>query len=108
MNRHLAHEEADAMALVQRYLTVEDWKKTEKAANKRATGEYVRFTLPWGRYQLPPEGLEWARRMTPTGTLRGGTRLGTVAAPFVPEVGDRRIRQPLLKSSRTRQTRASR
>ena len=68
LGRHLAHEETDAMALVQRYLTPEDWKMTEKAANKRATGEYVRFTLPWGRHQLPPEGVEWARRMTPTGT----------------------------------------
>jgi hypothetical protein len=53
---------------VQQYLTTEDWKATEKAANKHATGEYVRFTLPWGRHQLPPEGVEWARRTTPTGT----------------------------------------
>ena len=68
LGRHLAHEETDAMRLVQVYLTAEDWKATEKAANKRATAEYVRFTLPWGRYQLPPEGIEWARRVTPTGT----------------------------------------
>jgi hypothetical protein len=68
LGRHLAHEETDAMALVQRYLSAEDWKATEKAANKRSTGEYVRFVLPWGRHQLPPEGLDWARRMTPTGT----------------------------------------
>jgi hypothetical protein len=66
--RHLAHEETDAMALVQQYLSTEDWKATEKAANKQATGEYVRFTLPWGRHQLPPDGVEWARRTTPTGT----------------------------------------
>lgn len=66
LNRHLAHEETDAMALVQRYLTVEDWKVTEKAANKAATGEYLRFVMPWGRYGLTAEGREWARRTTPT------------------------------------------
>lgn len=68
LGRHLAHEETDAMALVQQYLAAEDWKSTEKAANLRPTGEYVRFVLPWGRHQLPPEGLEWARRVTPAGT----------------------------------------
>ncbi len=66
LNRHLAHEETDAMALVQRYLTPQDWKATEKAANKAATGEYLRFVLPWGRYELTADGREWARRATPT------------------------------------------
>lgn len=66
LHRHLAHEETDAMALVQRYLTVEDWKATDQAANKTASKEYLRFVLPWGRHQLPPNGREWARRTTPT------------------------------------------
>lgn len=66
LDRHLAHEETDAMALVQRYLSPRDWKATDKAANKTASKEYLRFVLPWGRCELPPNGREWARRTTPT------------------------------------------
>ena len=53
------------MALVQQYLTPADWALTEKVANKRATMEYLRYVVPWGRYQLPQQGRDWARQSTP-------------------------------------------
>jgi len=68
LGRHLAHEESDAMPLVQRYLTQQDWTATEKVANKRASVALIKYLMPWGRYRLPPEAAEWVRRTTPAGT----------------------------------------
>lgn len=67
LGRHLSHEESDAMPLVQRYLSPTDWAATEKLAMKRANVALVKYLLPWGRYRLPPDAVEWTRRNTPAG-----------------------------------------
>ena len=65
LREHLAHEETDAMRLVQQYVTAADWKKAEKSAYKFATLELLRFLVPWSSHRLPKEGEEWIRDSQP-------------------------------------------
>jgi hypothetical protein len=54
--RHLAHEEHDALALVQRYLVNADWHRLEKEHFKPAYGpREIPFIASWALYELPPE-----------------------------------------------------
>ncbi|MEI8412373.1 MULTISPECIES: hemerythrin domain-containing protein [unclassified Kribbella] len=54
--RHLAHEERDAMALVQRYLVDADWHRLEKEHFKPAYGPRdIPFVASWGLHELPAE-----------------------------------------------------
>lgn len=58
LDRHMAHEERDALALVQRLLTPEQWAAMEKEHFAgTATREYMLFVLPWIRHGLPPAGV---------------------------------------------------
>ncbi|HEY3558279.1 MAG TPA: hemerythrin domain-containing protein [Kribbella sp.] len=56
LTRHLAHEERDALTLVQRYLVDADWQRLEKEHFKPAhSPRDLPFLAAWGMYQLPAE-----------------------------------------------------
>jgi hemerythrin-like domain-containing protein len=53
---HLHHEENDAMALVQKYLTTADWVRLEKGSfKKRQTLRQLAAAVPWVMHELPEE-----------------------------------------------------
>lgn len=52
--RHLAHEESDAMTLVQRHLTPADWERLEEEHFRKGVGfSHLRFTVCWIAEDLP-------------------------------------------------------
>ncbi|TQJ16595.1 hemerythrin-like domain-containing protein [Kribbella jejuensis] len=56
LTRHLAHEERDALTLVQRYLVDDDWQRLEREHFKPAhSPRDLPFLAAWGMYELPPE-----------------------------------------------------
>jgi hypothetical protein len=62
LGAHLAHEERDALALVQRLLTPDDWARMEKEHFARtATLRYLVFVVPWVLDELPEHALRRLR-----------------------------------------------
>ena len=56
LSAHLAHEERDALVLVQRMLTADDWARVEKEHFARtATLRYIAFVVPWVLDGLPED-----------------------------------------------------
>jgi hypothetical protein len=54
IDRHMAHEERDALALVQRHLTPDDWHAMEKEHfEKTASMAYIAYVVPWVLHGLP-------------------------------------------------------
>ena len=53
---HLGHEERDALALVQRFLTPEDWARLDKQVGSGYPAKLVPFTLAWIMHDLPADG----------------------------------------------------
>jgi hypothetical protein len=54
--KHLGHEERDAMALVQRYLTAADWERLEREHFKPMyKPRDLPFVVAWGLYRLPAD-----------------------------------------------------
>jgi hemerythrin-like domain-containing protein len=47
LRRHLAHEETDALPLVQRHLSPAEWKASETAAKKAYGLRQLGFLIPW-------------------------------------------------------------
>ena len=61
LGRHLAHEETDAMVLLQRHLTQADWEECERRSfAKPATPAEVSFAVPWVCLDLPADAREHA------------------------------------------------
>ncbi|WP_432947756.1 SRPBCC family protein [Kribbella sp. CA-253562] len=58
--QHLAHEEADAMPLVQRYLSVAGWADFEAAARKEYGLADIGFAVPWSILEIPTDQFEIA------------------------------------------------
>ena len=57
--RHLAHEETDAMAILQRLMTQEEWLALEEESfKKKMTLRYVLNVVPWAAYGVPREVLD--------------------------------------------------
>ena len=52
---HLRHEESEALPLLQRTLTAEDFAATEAAAEKGYPPRIMAFLLPWVADGVPPE-----------------------------------------------------
>jgi iron-sulfur cluster repair protein YtfE (RIC family) len=53
---HLHHEENDAMALVQKYLTTEDWEQIEvEHFRKNQSFGHLVAAVPWVMHELPDE-----------------------------------------------------
>ncbi|TCO44367.1 hemerythrin HHE cation binding domain-containing protein [Kribbella antiqua] len=60
--RHLAHEECDALALVQRYLVNDDWLRLEKETFQPAYGPRdIPFVASWALHELPAEQFRHVR-----------------------------------------------
>ncbi|MFC7497386.1 MULTISPECIES: hemerythrin domain-containing protein [unclassified Nocardioides] len=59
LRRHLAHEETDAIAIIQRLMTVEDWARVEEehAGKDVGFGKVVRI-VPWAAYGVPRTALD--------------------------------------------------
>lgn len=57
LDAHLAHEETEALPLVQRHLSRAAWADSEKAAQAEFTFADVAFALPWTALEVPPEDL---------------------------------------------------
>ena len=59
LRRHLAHEETEAITLIQRLLTAEDWARIEEehVGTDVRLGKVVRI-VPWAAYGVPREALD--------------------------------------------------
>jgi hemerythrin-like domain-containing protein len=55
---HLRHEETDALPLLQRTMTPEEWGAAEKAAQKGYPPRLIPFLVPWALDRLPEEAAE--------------------------------------------------
>lgn len=56
LDRHLGHEETDAIAIVQRLMSAEDWERLEEEHfRKDASLPYVARVVPWVAEDLPRE-----------------------------------------------------
>ena len=53
LDRHLAHEEQDAIALIQRYLTPADWHIIDARIRRTYSARESLAVLPWLLYELP-------------------------------------------------------
>jgi hypothetical protein len=70
LGRHLAHEERDAMRLVQAHLTQDDWQRISvEHFEKPLTTRQLMRVAAWGLHELPPEGVERLRRGDPKGPV---------------------------------------
>ena len=58
LGAHLRHEECDAMALVQRHLTPQDWEDLVRELDKDSTPRYLAKVLPWAAHGLTPAQIE--------------------------------------------------
>jgi hypothetical protein len=56
LGSHLGHEERDALALVQRFLTPEDWVGLDEQVSSGYPARLIPFTLAWVMHGLPAEG----------------------------------------------------
>ena len=53
LDRHLAHEERDAISLIQRYLTPADWHTVDVKIRRVYSQRDALRVLPWVLYELP-------------------------------------------------------
>lgn len=60
LHRHLAHEETEALPLVQRYLTPEEWRASETAAKKSFGLRQLGFLVPWAATGLDRQAVDRA------------------------------------------------
>ena len=58
VHAHLAHEETDALAIVQQYLSVEEWKAFEAEIGKDYKPWEIPFALCWVLKGLPDDARE--------------------------------------------------
>ena len=58
LRRHLAHEETDAIALIQRLLTPADWTRIEEQADPRLPLSKVLRIVPWVAFGVPRPALD--------------------------------------------------
>ena len=56
--RHLAHEETEALPLVQRYLPADAWQHSEQIAKRTFGLRQLGYLVPWAAAGLGPEALE--------------------------------------------------
>jgi hypothetical protein len=58
LRRHLAHEETEAIAIIQRLLTAEDWDRIEAEHVPPVRLAQAIRLVPWAAYGVPREALE--------------------------------------------------
>jgi hypothetical protein len=70
LDAHLAHEERDAMRLVQAHLSQEDWQRVSvEYFEKPLTTRQLLGVAAWGLHELPSEGVDRLRRGDPKGPV---------------------------------------
>jgi hypothetical protein len=75
LDRHLAHEERDAIELIQRYLTAADWHVLDaKIARAYSTRESL-AVMPWVLYELPVAGRDRLLTMPGAAVLLAASRV---------------------------------
>lgn len=57
LGQHLAHEEVDAISMIQALLTPEEWAPIEKTFSDDMTLRKLAFEIPWAAHGLPKEQL---------------------------------------------------
>lgn len=57
LRRHLAHEESDAIAIIQRVVTPEAWADIEQAIDRRGSLRGAVLLVPWIAHEVPPDVL---------------------------------------------------
>ncbi|MBI2243348.1 MAG: hemerythrin domain-containing protein [Nocardioides sp.] len=60
LRRHLAHEESDAIAVIQRVLSAEDWARIEAEIDRGASLRAAVRVVPWVAYGVPRDALDRA------------------------------------------------
>ncbi len=75
LGRHMAHEEQEALPLVQRHLSEEHWTAMEKAAEKKP--RELAFVVPWVLHEMPSHALPRVRAF-------GGPLLLSIGRVFRP------------------------
>jgi hypothetical protein len=69
LDAHLAHEERDAMRLVQDHLTQDDWERVStEYFEKPLTKRQLMRVAAWVLQDLPPDGVERVRRSAVNGS----------------------------------------
>ncbi len=58
LRRHLAHEETEAIAIIQRVVSAERWESIEKEIAKDASLAYATRVVPWVAHDVPRDTLE--------------------------------------------------
>jgi hypothetical protein len=58
LRRHLAHEETDAIAIIQRVVSAERWEAIEKEIAGDASLAYATRVVPWVAHGVPRETLD--------------------------------------------------
>ena len=58
LRRHLGHEETEAIAILQRLITPEQWDEIEKQIGKDTTLRYAAQVVPWVAHCIPRETLQ--------------------------------------------------
>jgi hypothetical protein len=91
LGEHLGHEETDAMQLVQRYLSVEDWNGMHSQMGKHYKSP-VAFTLCWVMHQVPADLRPRVQAFIGTG--------GTLVARLLRPGFERRERRTFGKAGR--------
>ncbi|MGY2703789.1 hemerythrin domain-containing protein [Nocardioides sp. HB32] len=66
LRRHLAHEETEAIAIIQRLIDTARWAEIEAGIGKGASLREAVRTVPWVGYGVPREALERVLRDVPT------------------------------------------
>jgi hemerythrin-like domain-containing protein len=95
LGAHLAHEESDAIALIQRVMTQEEWEEVDQAFKEHLTPRLLLQIVPWGLSGLPAEATQWlygqpggaAYRLVGLLTRRGFARRERLAFRHVAEMG---------------------
>ena len=93
LGAHLAHEESDAIALVQRVMTQAEWEEVDQAFKEHLTPRLLLQIVPWGLSGLPDEATRWlysqpggaAYRLVGALTRRGFARRERLAFRHVPD-----------------------
>ncbi len=55
LDQHLTHEETEALPLVQRVMTDEEFARVEDAISRSYPARMIPFLVPWSTYGLPPD-----------------------------------------------------
>ena len=88
LDRHLGHEERDAIALIQRYFTAADWHAVDERIQRAYTLRESLAVLPWVLHELPAEARE---RLL---TIPGGTAMRAAWRMLLRPRFERRQRRP--------------